>query len=82
MMQSYITNINKEKKKEKKENGYHYKKNYLHFIKQTLTKIYKTFKSFESVKNVQLCHRMLKLIMQIQTNAFSTGQTSYAGTLL
>lgn len=30
------------------------KKNYLHFIKQTLTKIYKTFKSIESVKNVHV----------------------------
>ena len=31
-------------------------KTYLSVIKQTLTKIYKTFKSFESVKNVHLCH--------------------------
>lgn len=47
----------------KKKNGgkeksccynYQKKKNYLHFIKQTLTKIYKTFKSIESVKNVHV----------------------------
>lgn len=43
--------------KEKKEKSYFYK-TYLHVIKQTLTKIYKTFKSFESVKNVHLCHRV------------------------
>ncbi len=55
MMQA-ITNIHKEKRKAtttKKK-----KKNYLHVIKQTLTKIYKTFKSFESVKNVHLCHHV------------------------
>lgn len=33
------------------------KRNYLHVIKPTLTKIYKTFKSFESVKNVHVCHQ-------------------------
>lgn len=49
---SYIINIHNEKK----EKSYRYK-NYLHVIKQTLTKnIYKTFKSFESVKNLHLCH--------------------------
>lgn len=54
-------------------------KTYLHVIKQTLTKIYKTFKSFESVKNVHLCHHVKS---DDKTNVFSTGKTSYAGILL
>lgn len=66
-------------KKRKEENNYHYYyKNYLQFIKQTLIKIYKTFKSFESVKNVHLCHRVKT--DEVGTNVLSTDRTIYAGT--